>query len=219
MRSISFFLPAVVLALAGTGLQLAAQTPAPAKAAASAAVAPAPIKTNFKESGSSSAKVSIELYTDYECPACREFFLNTLPSVKKEFIDTGKVRLIHRDFPLQQHRYTRMATKYANAAGQMGKYDLVATQIFQTQAEWAQNGNLDAVLARVLAPGDLAKLKAMATTDTHLDDSVNVDVAMGGRDNLQQTPTIVIVANGKREVIAGAIPFPILKQYLEQKLK
>jgi protein-disulfide isomerase len=223
MRSISFLLPAFVFALASVGQPVFAQTSpaqtAPVKKVA-AATAPAPITTNFKSSGLASAKVQIELYTDYECPACREFYLNTLPQVNKEFIQTGKVRLLHRDFPLQQHKYTRIATRYANAAGQLGKYDLVANQIFQTQAEWSQNGNLDAVLSRVLAPGDLKQIRDLATSgDTKLDDSVNADVAMGGRDNLQQTPTIVIVANGKRDVIAGAIPFPILKQYLEQKLK
>jgi hypothetical protein len=55
-------------------------------------------------------------------------------------------------------------------------------------------------------------------TDTHLDDTVTTDVAMGNQDHLSQTPTIVIVSKGKRDVIGGGMPFMILKQYLNQKL-
>lgn len=174
----------------------------------------------WKLSGSPAAKVSIELYTDYECPACREFYLNTLPSVEKEYIATGKVRLIHRDFRLPQHKFTRQATAYANAAGELGKYKLVADQIFQTQPEWSADGNLDKVLSRVLSPGDLKAIKDLATSGgARLEASTLEDERMGGNiDHLQQTPTIVVVAGGKRDVIAGAVPYPILKQYLEQKL-
>ena len=72
---------------------------------------------NFKESGSASAPITLEVYTDYQCPHCREFYLDVLPSLTKEFIATGKVRLIHRDFRLPQFQYSKTATRYANAAG------------------------------------------------------------------------------------------------------
>ena len=53
-----------------------------------------------------------------------------------------------------------------------------------------------------------------------LDDSVTKDVAMGNQDHLMETPTVVIVSKGKREVIGGAagMPYSILKQYLNQKI-
>jgi protein-disulfide isomerase len=212
MKFLSLLLPAVLVSFAAL-----AQT-APVKKVADTKAAPVAVK-NFKESGSPSAKVQVEIYTDYECPACRDLYLNTLPLLNKEYIQTGKVRLLHRDFPLQQHKYSRIATRYANAAGMIGKYDLVAQQIFQTQSEWSQNGNMDIVLSKVLAPGDLAKIRDMAqSSDTKMDDTVLADVAMGNTDHLNQTPTLVIVANGKREVISGAVPFPILKSYLDKKL-
>lgn len=217
MRYILLLMPCLILS---------AQTPAPAKKAASTAAAPA-AKTamaasaikDFKISGSAAATVQVEIYTDYECPACRDLYLNTLPSLAKEYVTKGKVRLIHRDFPLQQHQYSRIATRYANAAGTLGKYELVAQQIFQTQAEWSQNGNVDAAVAKVLAPGDMEKVRAMAKgTDTAIDDTVTADVNMGNKDGLRQTPTIVIVAKGKRDVISGGVPFNILKSYIDKKL-
>jgi len=59
---------------------------------------------NFKESGSATAPLTLEVYTDFQCPHCREFYMAVLPSLTTEFINTGKVRLIHRDFRLPQFR-------------------------------------------------------------------------------------------------------------------
>ena len=199
-----------------------AQTPATSvKKVSDAKVAPGSnaAVASFKESGSPTAPVTMELYTDYECPACRSFSLEVMPDVIKDFVATGKVRLIHRDFRLPQHQFTKLATRYANAAGEIGKFDLVAHQIFMTQPDWSQNGNVDAAVAKVLAPADLEKIRALVKTDSHLDDTAARDEAVGtNQDHLTQTPTIVIVAKGKREVIAGGMPYSILKIYLDQKL-
>ncbi len=187
-------------------------------AAAKKTAAPAAALSNFKESGSPGAPLTIELYTDYECPACRELYLNVLPSVITDFVQTGKARLIHRDFPLPQHQYSRVAVRYANAAGQIGKYDLVAHQLFQTQQEWSQSGNVDGTVAKVLTPAEMAKVRDAVKNDSKLDESVAKDTAQGGLDRLTQTPTMVIVSGGKRETLAGSLPYPILKTYLEKKL-
>jgi len=212
MRYLLFLLPAALLM---------AQTPSATRKApdhkALAAAAAVPQK-NFKESGSPTAPITLELYTDYQCPACRNFYMNVLPSLNTDFVATGKVRLIHRDFPLQMHQFSRVAVKYANAAGQIGKYDVVANQLFVTQPQWEENGNIDAVVSKVLSPADLEKVKAIVKTDTHLDDSVTKDVAQGNQDGLRETPTTVIVARGKREVIGGIVTYPVLKAYLNQKL-
>jgi protein-disulfide isomerase len=174
---------------------------------------------DYKESGSPTAPITVELYTDYECPACRAFYLETLPYLIKDFVATGKVRLIHRDFRLPQHQFSKVATRYANAAGEIGKFELVTNQLFQTQPDWSQNGNVDGDVAKVLSPADLEKVRNLVKNDTHLDDTAVRDEAIANnQDHLNQTPTIVIVAKGKREVISGGMPYAILKQYLNQKL-
>jgi protein-disulfide isomerase len=175
---------------------------------------------SYKVSGSASAPMTIELYTDYECPACRYFFLNTLPELTRDFVNTGKARLIHRDFRIQSHHFTKIATRYANAAGQIGKFDIVTQQLFQTQPDWAQNGNVDGVVAKVLSPADMEKVREIVKSDTHLDDSVTRDETMAiNEDHLTETPTMVIVMKGKRESFGlGGMSYPILKQYLNQKL-
>ncbi len=174
-----------------------------------------PAAANFKESGSPTAPITLELYTDYQCPSCRSFYLEVLPSVLSQYVATGKVRLVHRDYPLPQHQYSRVATKYANAAGQLGDYDLVAGQLFKTQQEWEQNGNVDGEVTKVVPPGDMQKIRDLVKNDAHLDDSVVADQAMASRDGLNQTPTLVVVKNGKRQKIDGMVPFNILKSYLD----
>jgi protein-disulfide isomerase len=210
MRFLILLLPAMLLA----------QTPAPAiankKFAAEQKTAPA--AKNFKESGSPTAKITLEVYTDFECPACRQLYLDTLPPLITEYVTTGKVRLLHRDFPLQMHQFSRLAARFANAAGQIGRYDTVANQLFKTQQDWSQNGNIDAQIAKVLPPGEMQKVRDLVKNDMHLDDTVTADVAMGNSDHLTQTPTMEVVYKGSRQQIGGPVPYNILKSYLDQLL-
>lgn len=204
MRLLLLLIPALVLAQAPTHK----------------VSAPAAAVKNFKESGSPNAPVTMELYTDYQCPACRNFYLEVLPSVISQYVVTGKVRLIHRDYPLPipQHVYSKLAARYANAAGELGSYDVVATQIFRTQQDWEQNGNIDAEVAKVVPAAEMQKIRELVKSDPHLDDTVTADVALGNQDRLNQTPTMVFVVRGKRQKIDGSLPFPILMKYIDELL-
>jgi protein-disulfide isomerase len=184
-----------------------------------AAGAEAPNVKGYKTAGSPMAPVTIELYTDYQCPHCREFYLTVLPQLNEEFIKTGKLRLIHRDFQLPQFQFSKLATRYANAAGEIGKYDVVARQLFVTQPDWWQNGEIDRQVARVLSPEEMEKVRAMVKDDAHLDDTVKQDREMATKDDVHATPTVVIVHRGKREPVEGGISFGLLKQYIDDKLK
>jgi protein-disulfide isomerase len=175
---------------------------------------------NYKETGSPNAPLTMELYTDYQCPSCRYFYLEVLPSVMSQYVSTGKVRLIHRDFPLPipQHVYSKLAARFANAAGQRGYYEAVALQIFKTQAEWEQNGNVDAEVAKVVPPGEMQKIRELVKSDPRLDDSMNADLALGNQDHINETPSMTIVVHGKRQKISGPVQFNILKAYLDKLL-
>jgi protein-disulfide isomerase len=182
--------------------------------------APRAAAQSYKTSGSPNAPITLEVYTDYECPHCKVFYLETVPSYITEFVNTGKGRLVHRDFPLPIHRFAVLAARYANAAGEIGKYDVVVNQIFKTQDTWSQNGNIDAEVMKVLAPGDMQKVRDLVKNDPKLDDTVRADVAMGqGTDHLTATPTLVIVYKGQRDVITGGMPWVTLKGYLNDKMK
>ncbi len=172
---------------------------------------------NYKITGSPQARVTLEIYADYECPACAQFYIQTYPLLVANYVQTGKIRILHRDFPLPQHPYAKLAARYANAAGEAGSYETAVLQLFRTQAEWASTGNVEAQLVQVLPPGVMQKVRDLVANDPG-DATIAKDQAVGYRDQLNQTPTLMIVANGKREKIAPIPSFIALKSYLDQLL-
>ena len=57
------------------------------------------------------ARVTIIEFSDFQCPYCARFYLNTLPQLKREYIDTGKVKFVYRDFPLDNHVNAQKASE------------------------------------------------------------------------------------------------------------
>ncbi|HEX4137065.1 MAG TPA: thioredoxin domain-containing protein [Bryobacteraceae bacterium] len=169
----------------------------------------------FKEIGSPSAPIAFEVYTDLECPPCAAFYRDTMPRLISEYADTGKVRVVRRDFPLPQHKYARLAARYANAAGLIGRYDVVFDQLMGTQSDWAQDGDLEAPLAALLSPQDMEKIRKLVKDSPEPEESMLRDRAAGADDHVQQTPSVVIVANGKRYKISGVITYSAIKSYLD----
>jgi protein-disulfide isomerase len=221
MRTLLLLLPALILSgqTAPAPKAIAAvKTAAPAKA-------PAAPLTNYKELGSATAPVTMEAYTDYECPHCARFYKDFMPQFTADYIQTGKVRFVHRDFPLPQHPHAMLAARFANAAGEIGFYDLVVNQIFKTQDTWSVNGpsntgDIDGELAKVLPPGAMQKVRELVKSDPRIDASISKDVAMANVDRVPSTPTVVIVSKGKRDVISTIMemPYSIFKKYMDQKL-
>jgi protein-disulfide isomerase len=212
---------------AAAPLAPAASTPAPPPAALPAqapAVKAMPVKTsqaavNFKETGRAGAPIVCEIYTDYECPSCALLYKDSIPVLMQDYVKTGKMKLLHRDFPLPQHPYARLATRYANAAGSLGFYDAVVNQIFRTQTVWSKDGNVDSQVMLVVPPSAMQKVRDLVANDPHLDDSVVEDMKMGASDHVDSTPTLVFVVGGKRQSLTGVPKMPILRTYLDQVLK
>ena len=198
-----------------------AVSPAPVEAARPApqrsAPAPAPVR-NFKTSGSDNAPITCEIFTDFECPHCATVFDQVVPMLLAEYVQTGKMKFVHRDFPLAQHQYARLAARFANAAGEVGRYEIVVNQIFRTQPVWARTGDVDSQVAQVLSADEMEKVRDLVKNDGHLDDTVASDVAIGRQDNLNQTPSLVVTYKGKRQLIAPIPPYNLLKSYLDELL-
>ena len=142
-----------------------------------------------------------------------------VPQLVTDFVRTGRLRLLHRDLPLPQHRYSRLAARYANAAGRLGAYDLAVDRIFRTQREWSADGNVDASLAAALPPAEMARVRDLVRNSSDLDASIDADIAMARRDEVRMTPTMIVVANGERHSLAPVPPYPLLKSYLDELIK
>lgn len=190
--------------------------PAPDSGSRPAAPPAAPA---FKVSGVPDAPLTCEIYTDYQCPACAAAFRDVVPILRAEYVETGKVRLIHRDFPLSVHAYSRLAARYANAAGRVGEYDVAVVQLFRTQAAWGQTGDVDAQLAEVLSPAEMQKVRRLVNDGSAIDTSIAADMAMGREDQITSTPTIIVVKDGKREKLSPMPSYELLKSFLDDLLK
>lgn len=72
--------------------------------------------------GSEKATIGMVEFSDYECPFCRRFHAQVFPKLKQNYIDTGKVKYVFRDAPLDFHAEAKSAAIAANCAGMKGKY-------------------------------------------------------------------------------------------------
>src|SRR2546425_11198883 len=125
----------VVKSQLGQLLRLASQRPVQGGVASSG-----PVRTSVADApvlGRADAPVPLVESPDYQCPFCQRFFATTLPALKKDYIDTGKLRFVYRDFPLEMHPHAREAAVAAHCAGEQGKYWEMHDALFQYQAALA----------------------------------------------------------------------------------
>ncbi len=204
-----------VLGLAPLGFQPAAQAQTGAKAATTATV-PAPVKTM----GSKSAPITVEVFSDFQCPACKSLYEQTLRPLIDNYVVTGQVYLIHRDFPLDIHRYSRLAARYANAAARLGKFERVATALYGRQQNWSVDGNVDAAVATVLTPAEMKKVRQWVEQPAQLDVAIDQDVRLGGRVPVRSTPTMIVMHRGTTYPLPpGGVNYSLLRQFLEELLR
>ena len=91
--------------------------------------------------GNADAPVEITEYADFQCPGCQQFETLQFPTVRRQLIETGRLRWRYRDFPLDQiHPNARVAAHAAACASDQNKYWEMHTAIYQGQAEWMNAG-------------------------------------------------------------------------------
>lgn len=208
------------LSAAGTTSQAKAQAKAQAKKT-KAAADPKPAATvdigALKSFGTKSAPISMEVFSDFQCPACRSLYLSVWRQIHDEYVNTGKVYVVHRDFPLQAHAHSRVAARYANAAARIGKFAKVEEVLYAKQDVWGASGDVDGTVASVLTPAEMVKVRKLVQGGT-LDEGIEKDVALGQGYRVSQTPTIIITQKGQTYPIAGVVSYAILRQFLDQLL-
>mgnify|MGYP001158675213 FL=1 len=145
--------------------------------------------------GPKDATIVLVEYASLTCPHCAQFHTQVLPSLKKEFIDTGMVRYIYRDFPLD--RLALAAAMIGRCAGRENFIGFIDT-FYNAQDQWSRSPNPIAAL------GKLARLGGMNQTkfDRCLNDVEIQNVILRQRleaandFKVQTTPTVFV--NGLR---------------------
>jgi protein-disulfide isomerase len=169
--------------------------------------------------GSPDAKVLMIEFGDYQCPSCRMFWKDVEPRLKKDYIDTGKLKLVFRDFPLTQiHPEAMLAAMAVDCAGEQNKYWEYHDKVFREQynkgddiirfkaadlKKWAKDTKLDP-----------AKFDQCLDSQKYQNE-VMKDRMDGEAAGVQGTPTFFI--NGR--VMGGAQQYPEYKKLIDDLLK
>ncbi len=85
--------------------------------------------------GKNDAPLTLVAFSDYQCPFCGRFEANTFPVIKRDFIDTGKLRLIMHDLPLEFHPFALKSAQAVHCAGDQGKYWEMNDIVFKNQSK------------------------------------------------------------------------------------
>jgi protein-disulfide isomerase len=170
-----------------------------------------------KAIGLPSAPITMEVFSSFDCPHCKEFDEDTVPQLRRDFIDRGKLYLVNRAFPLMGHPYARQAADYATAAARIGKYQQVANALWAKQSQWAVNGQVWPVVASVLTLPEQNKVQALVKSP-EVRAEVQRDLDQGLAAGINETPTLIIIHNGRRTPIVGAPRYDLLRGYLDSLL-
>ena len=95
--------------------------------------------------GPADAKVTITEYASMTCPHCAAFNEQVFPKIKAEYIDTGKVRYIFREFPLDIKAAAGSMLSRCIANGDPNKYFAVTDLLFKTQSDWVMKNTTEAL--------------------------------------------------------------------------
>jgi protein-disulfide isomerase len=143
--------------------------------------------------GSATAPVEITEFADYQCPFCQTFATLQMPTIQSRLIDTGRLRWRYKDFPLQQHSFSRLAAHSAACADEQGKYWEQHRRIYEGQAEWAESRDAGSILRKYAqATGlDLSRYDSCMKTGKYagrIQASYNEGVQLG----VSSTPTLMV---------------------------
>ena len=193
----------------------ASTAPSPSAAPSRAApVADATVKPNDHVLGDPNAPVTILDYSSLTCPHCARFHVDVLPALQQKYIDTGKVKLIYRDFPLDGTAL-RAATLAECVAPE--KYYGFLQVLFEGQQSWAGAADPIAALSKL---GKLSGLSEQAIADCFANEKLNDEVVaerLEGEQkyDIRSTPTFII---GGR-TYSGALTMEQLDSILQPLIK
>jgi len=205
--------------------QLLSNPPA-TRAAAAAPAAPAPtehvkmsVGAGWYSMGRDDAPVTMVEFTDYQCPFCRSFETASFAQLKKEYIDTGKVRFVSRDLPLVFHPNAPSAAMAARCAGDQHKFwEMRDAMMLDTATDLGP--------ASILKYGQKTNLDMTAfntcLSDKKYTEAIKKDTADAGTLGISGTPSFVIGKTDKNEIagvrIVGAVPYAVFDSTIKDLL-
>jgi protein-disulfide isomerase len=170
--------------------------------------------------GQPGAPIRIDLFSDYQCPSCRIFYLETIIPLAKEYSRDQKICINYFDLPLKRHAFAFEASRYGVASRQLGQdqWQRVSAALYERQADWSEDGKIEAVVSSVLGEKEMARLKKFLK-DPSIDQTINKEMALANERKVGMTPTFFLSVNGREKKVNGKVSYPILKDYIERMMK
>jgi protein-disulfide isomerase len=186
-------------------------------AAAQAKTDPAADPLAGRVRGSATAPVTVYEMSDFQCPYCRRFALETFPALDSAYVATGKVRWAFVNYPLTSiHQNAVAAAEVALCAARQNAFWRVHDLLYQHQEVWSPLKEPAAFLlsladsAKLSRPALLACVRSPATQE-----AVHADAKGAERSGATSTPTFYIEGG----LLVGAQPLPVFRQVLDSILK
>ncbi len=190
------------------GLMLAAGTAAAQQQSSEATVT--------RAKGSPSARVTVYEMSDFQCPFCRRFALETFRAIEREYITTGKVRWVFVNFPLTSiHANAVAAASTAVCAGRQGAFWPMHDLIYQYQETWAPLKEPGPFFVSLADSAGISKSKLVECVRSPATESeIRYEAEGAERAGATSTPTFYIEGG----LLAGAHPLPVFRQVLDSVL-
>ncbi len=165
--------------------------------------------------GDENAPVTVVEYSDYQCPFCARFAEQTLPSMMKDYVDAGKVKIVYKDLPLPFHPNADNAAVAARCGGDQGDYWGMHDALFANQDTWSSlpdpTDTFTGYATKIGLDGN--KFKECLSSGK-FDGVIQDNLQEASSAGLSGTPSFLI--NGMS--VVGAQPYAVFKQAIESEL-
>ena len=169
--------------------------------------------------GDLKAPVTMVEFTDYQCPYCQKFYSKAYKELKKQYVDTGKLRLVLRDLPLPSHSYAKSAAVSTHCAREQDKFWQMHDALYEGKGKLSQTDILDYANKIGL---DSASFKSCLTSGRYNKD-IEQDVREAKLAGIRGTPSFVLGRTTDNLVdgtlLRGTWPFVTFKDEIEKLLK
>lgn len=170
-----------------------------------------------RSKGSATAPMTVYEMSDFQCPYCRRFAVETFPTIEKEYIATGKIRWIFINFPLLSlHRNAMAAAEFASCASRQGRFWPTHDLLYAKQETWAPLKDAGQYfMAQAQSLGLKREPLLTCLQDGTARKLVEADAAGAVRAGAGSTPTFYIEGG----IMSGAQPIEVFRPILDSVWK
>ncbi len=166
--------------------------------------------------GDKNAPVTIVEFSDFQCPFCQRFYADTFPSIKKNYVDTGKVKVVYKDYPLSFHEQAQKAAEAAQCANEQDKFWEMHDLVFQRGSEWVGDSEKASVAFKQFAQELKLNEKKFASCLDQGQQAAEVrkDFLTGVSAGIEGTPGFFV----QGRTVSGAQPYGVFQSLIDEVL-